>query len=140
MDKGDLGVAEVKRTGRDVTVIAYSKMVLVALQAADALAKEGIEVEVIDPRTLRPLDLTTLAASVKKTGKAVIVEEGWPFAGLGAQIAESLYTTVFDHLDAPITRVTGRDVPIPYARNLEDAAIPDVECIIAAVRTVLYKE
>ena len=135
-----LGVAEVKRTGRDVTVIAYSKMVLVALQAADALAKEGIEVEVIDPRTLRPLDLTTLAASVKKTGKAVIVEEGWPFAGLGAQIAESLYTTVFDHLDAPITRVTGRDVPIPYARNLEDAAIPDVECIIAAVRTVLYKE
>src|SRR5438270_4150979 len=80
-----LGVAEVKRTGRDVTVIAYSKMVLVALQAADALAKEGIEVEVIDPRTLRPLDLTTLAASVKKTGKAVIVEEGWPFAGLGAQ-------------------------------------------------------
>ena len=135
-----LGVAEVKRTGRDVTVIAYSKMVLVALQAADALTKEGIEVEVIDPRTLRPLDLTTLAASVKKTGKAVIVEEGWPFAGLGAQIAESLYTTVFDHLDAPITRVTGRDVPIPYARNLEDAAIPDVECIIAAVRTVLYKE
>jgi pyruvate dehydrogenase E1 component beta subunit len=103
------------------------------------LAKESIQAEVLDPRTLRPLDLETLAASVKKTGKAVIVEDGWPFAGLGAQIAESLYGKVFDYLDGPIVRVTGCDVPMPYARNLEDAAIPDVERVVAAVRQVLYK-
>jgi pyruvate dehydrogenase E1 component subunit beta len=134
-----LGVAEVKRAGTDVTLIAYSKMLLVALQAAEALAKEGIQAEVVDPRTLRPLDIDTLAASVKKTGKAVIIEDGWPFAGLGAQIADSLYMKVFDHLDGPIVRVTGCDVPMPYARNLEDAAIPDVERVMAAIRKVLYK-
>ena len=135
-----LGVAEVKRAGADVTIIAYSKMLAVALHAAEVLAKESIQAEVVDPRTLRPLDLETLAASVKKTGKAVIVEDGWPFAGLGAQIAESLYSKVFDYLDGPILRVTGRDVPMPYARNLEDAAIPDVERVVAAVRHVLYKQ
>jgi pyruvate/2-oxoglutarate/acetoin dehydrogenase E1 component len=135
-----LGVAEVKRAGADVTIIAYSKMLAVALNAAEVLAKESIQAEVVDPRTLRPLDLETLAASVKKTGKAVIVEDGWPFAGLGAQIAESLYSKVFDYLDGPILRVTGRDVPMPYARNLEDAAIPDVERVVAAVRNVLYKK
>ena len=134
-----LGVAEIKRPGADVTVIAYSKMLDVALQAADVLAEEAIQTEVVDPRTLRPLDVETLATSVKKTGKAVIVEDGWPFAGLGAQIAESLYTKVFDYLDGPIVRVTGSDAPMPYARNLEDAAIPDVERVVAAVRQVLYK-
>ena len=134
-----LGVAEVKRAGADVTIIAYSKMLAVALHAAEVLAKESIQAEVVDPRTLRPLDIETLAASVKKTGKAVIIEDGWPFAGLGAQIAESLYSKVFDYLDGPIVRVTGRDVPMPYARNLEDAAIPDVERVVAAVRQVLYK-
>jgi len=134
-----LGVAEIQRPGADVTVIAYSKMLAVALQAADVLAEEGIQAEVVDPRTLRPLDVETLAASVKKTGKAVIVEDGWPFAGLGAQIAETLYTKVFDYLDGPIVRVTGCDVPMPYARNLEDAAIPDVERVVAAVRQALYK-
>jgi len=144
VDEGEyllpLGVAEIKRAGTDVTLIAYSKMLSVALQAAQVLAKDGIQAEVVDPRTLRPLDLNTLAASVKKTGKAVIVEDGWPFAGLGAQVAESLYTTVFDYLDGPIVRVTARDVPMPYARNLEDAVIPDVERVVAAVRTVLYKK
>lgn len=135
-----IGTAEVKRSGGDVTVIAYSKMLLVAMQAAEELAKEGIQTEVVDPRTLRPLDLITLAASVKKTGKAVIVEEGWPFAGLGAQIADSLTTEVFDYLDGPIVRVTGRDVPMPYARNLEDAVVPDVGRVIAAVRQVLYRK
>ena len=135
-----LGVAEVKRAGADVTIIAYSKMLAVALHAAEVLAKESIQAEVVDPRTLRPLDIETLAASVKKTGKAVIIEDGWPFAGLGAQIAESLYSKVFDYLDGPIVRVTGRDVPMPYARNLEDAAIPDVERVVAAVRHVLYKQ
>src|SRR2546427_1186708 len=115
-------------------------MLLVALEAAGKLAQEGIQAEVIDPRTLRPLDLATLATSAKKTGKVVIVEDGWPFAGLGAQIAESLYRRVFDYLDGPIVRVTGRDVPMPYARNLEDAVIPDVERGMAAVSTVLYKK
>ena len=135
-----LGVAEIKRPGKDVTLIAYSKMLLLAMQAAEVLAKEGIEAEVVDPRTLRPLDIETLAGSAKKTGKVVIIEEGWPFAGLGAQIAESLYGRVFDYLDGPIVRVTGRDVPMPYARNLEDAAIPDVERVVAAARQVLYKK
>jgi pyruvate dehydrogenase E1 component beta subunit len=134
-----LGVAEVKRPGTDVTLIAYSKMLLVALDAAEALAREGIQAEVVDPRTLRPLDVPTLAASAKKTGKVVIVEEGWPFAGLGAQIADSLYGLVFDYLDGPIVRVTGRDVPMPYARNLEDAAIPDVEKVVSAVHQALYR-
>ena len=144
VDEGEyllpLGVADIKRAGTDVTLIAYSKMLSIALQAAEVLAKDGIQAEVVDPRTLRPLDLNTLAASVKKTGKAVIIEDGWPFAGLGAQIAESLYTTVFDYLDGPIVRVTARDVPMPYARNLEDAVIPDVKRVVAAVRTVLYKK
>ena len=144
VDEGEyllpLGVAEIKRAGTDVTLIAYSKMLSIALQAAEVLAKDGIQAEVVDPRTLRPLDLNTLAASVKKTGKAVIIEDGWPFAGLGAQIAESLYTRVFDYLDGPIVRVTARDVPMPYARNLEDAVIPDVKRVVAAVRTVLYKK
>ena len=132
-----LGAAEVKRVGTDVTLIAYSKMLRVALETAEVLAKEGVQAEVVDPRTLRPLDLATLAASAKKTGKVVIIEEGWPFAGLGAQIAESLYSCVFDYLDGPIVRVTGRDVPMPYARNLEDMAMPDKERVVEAVHEVL---
>jgi len=134
-----LGLAEVKRTGTDITIIAYSKMLHQALEAAEILSREGIQAEVVDPRTLRPLDLDTLAASVKKTGKAVIVEEGWPFAGLGAQIAESLYGRVFDYLDGPIVRVTGRDVPMPYARNLEGAAVPDARRVVEAVHQVLNR-
>ena len=131
-----LGVAEVKRAGRDVTIVAYSKMLLVALEAAEQLSREDIDVEVVDPRTLRPMDLPTIVNSVKKTGRLVIVEEGWRFCGLGAQIAESVYSAAFDHLDAPIVRVTGEDVPMPYSRPLEDAAIPDVPRVIAAVRSV----
>lgn len=131
-----LGVAEVKREGHDVTIVAYSKMLLVALEAAEQLSHEGIDVEVIDPRTLKPLDLQTIVASVKKTGRLVIVEEGWRFCGLGAQIADSIYTAAFDYLDGPIVRVTGEDVPMPYSRPLEDAAIPDVPRVIAAVKSV----
>jgi pyruvate dehydrogenase E1 component beta subunit len=131
-----LGQAEVKRTGADVTVVAYSKMLLVALEAAEQLSREGVDVEVIDPRTLKPLDLDTIVTSVKKTGRLVIVEEGWRFCGLGAQIAESIYSAAFDSLDGPIIRVTGEDVPIPYSRPLEDAAIPDVPRVVAAVKTV----
>ncbi len=132
-----IGQADVKRPGRDVTIIAYSKMLLLALEAANDLAKDGIDAEVIDPRTLKPLDVETIVGSVKKTGRLVIVEEGWSFAGLGAQIAESVYSTGFDYLDAPIVRVTGEDVPIPYTRPLEDLASPDRPRIVSAVRSVV---
>jgi len=134
-----LGVAEVKRLGDDVTIVAYSKMLLLALSVSEQLTREGIGVEVVDPRTLRPLDLQTIVSSVKKTGRLVIVEEGWPFCGLGAQIAASVYEVAFDYLDAPILRVTGEDVPMPYSRPLEDAAIPDHARVIAAVKSLLSK-
>jgi pyruvate dehydrogenase E1 component beta subunit len=132
-----IGVADVKRNGRDVTIVAYSKMLMVALHAAEELARQGIDAEVIDPRTLKPLDLDCIASSVKKTGRLVIVEEGWRFAGLGAQIAESVYSEAFDDVDAPIVRVTGEDVPMPYSRPLEDAAIPDAKRVVAAVRQLV---
>ena len=132
-----IGKADMKRQGTDVTIAAYSKMLLLALEAAADLEQEGIEAEVIDLRTLKPLDVETLVQSVKKTGRLVIVEEGWRFAGLGAQIADSVYTTAFDALDGPIVRVTGEDVPVPYSRPLEDLAIPDRARIIQAVKQVL---
>ncbi len=132
-----IGKAEVKRDGSDVTIAAYSKMLLLALEAADDLAEDGIDAEVVDLRTLKPLDVETLSQSVQKTGHLVIVEEGWGFAGLGAQVAESVYTTAFDSLDGPIVRVTGEDVPMPYARPLEDLAIPDRTRIISAVKQLL---
>ncbi len=135
-----IGQAEVKRQGRDVTIVAYSKMLLLALEAAEELARDRdhrIDAEVVDPRTLKPLDLDTIVSSVKKTGRLVIVEEGWRFAGMGAQIAESVYREAFDFLDAPIVRVTGEDVPMPYSRPLEDAAIPDQARVRAAVRQVM---
>ncbi|GJL54051.1 MAG: pyruvate dehydrogenase subunit beta [Nitrospirales bacterium] len=132
-----IGKADVKRPGHDVTLVAYSKMLLLSLEAAEDLAEEGIEAEVIDLRTLRPLDVDTVAESVKKTGRLVIIEEGWKFAGLGAQIADSVYSKVYDDLDGPIVRVTGEDVPMPYTRPLEDLAIPDKARIIAAVKQVL---
>jgi pyruvate dehydrogenase E1 component beta subunit len=131
-----IGVAEVKRAGQDVTILGYSKMLLLALEAAEQLSREGIEAEVVDLRSLKPLDLPTIIASVKKTGRLVIVEEGWRFCGLGAQIAESVYASAFDYLDAPIRRVTGEDVPMPYSRPLEDAAIPDLSRVIGAVKSL----
>ncbi|MGD9849720.1 MAG: pyruvate dehydrogenase complex E1 component subunit beta [Nitrospirales bacterium] len=132
-----IGKAEVKREGRDVTIAAYSKMLLLALETASDLEQDGIDAEVVDLRTLKPLDIDTLVQSVKKTGRLVIVEEGWRFSGLGAQIAESVYSTAFDALDGPIVRVTGEDVPMPYTRPLEDLAIPDRARIIQAVKQVL---
>ncbi len=135
-----LGAAEVKREGGDVTIIAWSKMLLLALRAAERLAGEGIEAEVVDPRTLKPLDVETLAASARKTHRVVIVEEGWRFAGVGAEIASILYAKLFDALDAPIERVTGYDVPMPYAKNLEKAALPTEERVIRAVKKALYLE
>lgn len=131
-----IGRAEVKRPGCDVTVVAYSKMLLLALDAAEQLSREGIDIEVIDPRTLKPLDLEPIVTSVRKTGRLVIVEEGWRFGGLGAQIAESVYAAAFDYLDAPIVRVTGEDVPMPYSRPLEDAAIPDLSRVMQAVKSL----
>ena len=135
-----LGKGEVKRVGKDVTVIAHSKMVLLALQVAEAMASEGIDVEVVDPRTLRPLDSHLLVESVRKTHRCVIVEEGWPFCGVGAQIATTLYSEAFDSLDAPIERVTSADVPMPYSKSLEAAALPDVKRVRSAIDKVLYRQ
>ena len=144
MSEGDrripLGQAEIKRGGTDVTVVAWSKMLHVALAAADELAKDGIELEVLDPRTLRPLDDRLIFESVKKTNRCIIVEEGWPFAGLGAEIAYRIMQEGFDFLDAPVVRVTGEDVPMPYAKNLEHEVFPNVEKVVRAVRGVLYRE
>jgi pyruvate dehydrogenase E1 component beta subunit len=133
-----IGVSEVKRPGTDVTIIAWSKMVTVALKAADTLAAEGISCEVVDPRTLRPLDDAPILESVRKTNRCVILEEGWPYAGLGAQIAYQIQQAAFGDLDAPVTRVTGVDVPMPYAKNLEHLAMPSPARLVAAVREVLY--
>lgn len=133
-----IGEAEVKREGSDATVIAHSKMVHYALRAAELLEKDNVNVEVVDPRTLRPLDVETLAASVRKTNRAVIVEEGWSFCGVGAQIAASVYEAAFDHLDAPIKRVTQADVPLPYNKRLEKLSLPDAEAIVQAVKEVCY--
>ncbi len=134
-----LGKGDAKREGKDVTVIAWSKMVSVALDAATELAKNGIEVEVIDPRTIRPLDEALILRSVKKTNRCVIVEEGWPFAGAGAEISYRVTSGAFDYLDAPVARVTGEDVPMPYAKNLEHQVLPGIEKVVAAVKSVLYR-
>jgi pyruvate/2-oxoglutarate/acetoin dehydrogenase E1 component len=133
-----IGAAEIKREGRDVTLLAWSKMLLLALSTAEVLAREGIEAEVVDPRTLKPLDQETILGSVRKTGRAVIIEEGWRFCGVGAEMANIIYGQVFGSLDAPIERVTGYDVPMPYSKNLELAALPNQERIIKAVKKVLY--
>ena len=134
-----LGVADIKREGTDVTIVAHSKMVALALKAAEEMAKDGISAEVVDPRTIRPLDVATIAASVRKTNRCVIVEEGWPFAGIGAQVVDDIQREAFDWLDAPILRVTGADVPMPYNKQLEKLAKPDVPKVVAAVHRVLYR-
>ncbi len=136
----EIGKAAVLREGTDVTITAFSLMVGRALEAAEELAKEGISAEIIDLRTIRPLDTATIITSLKKTNRLVSLEEGWPFAGIGAELAALGQKEAFDYLDAPITRVTGEDVPMPYAKNLEDLAIPQVAQIIQAVKGVCYKE
>src|SRR5215813_2739391 len=133
-----LGVADIKREGKDVTIVARSLMVPVALKAAEELEKEGINCEVIDPRTIRPLDIDTIIKSVKKTNRVVIAEESHPFCGVAAEITAEINERAFDYLDAPVRRVSGADVPMPYAKNLENLAIPDVQRIVAAVREVAY--
>jgi pyruvate dehydrogenase E1 component beta subunit len=135
-----IGQADVKRTGKDITLIAWSKMVWTCLDAARQLEAEGIDCEVVDPRTLRPLDVETLAASVRKTGRCVIVEGGWPVAGFGAEVAYQIQRHCMDALDAPIDRVTSDDVPMPYAKNLEDEVQPQIKDVVAAVKRALYLE
>jgi pyruvate dehydrogenase E1 component beta subunit len=135
-----LGLADVKREGGDVTLVCHSKTVAVALKAAEQLAGEGIHAEVVDLRTIRPLDEATVLGSVTKTHRCVVVEEGWPFAGVGAQVVDVVQREVFDELDAPVLRVTGADVPMPYSKTLEKAAKADPPKVIAAVRQALYLE
>lgn len=134
-----LGQGDMKREGTDLTIVAWSKMVSVAQDAAAELAKQGIEVEIIDPRTIRPLDEELILRSVKKTNRCLIVEEGWPFAGAGAEIAYRVMNKAFDYLDAPVLRITGEDVPMPYAKNLEHLVVPTVEKVVTAVKNVLHR-
>jgi len=134
-----IGKARVARQGSHVTIISWSNGMTYALKAAEELAKEGIEAEVIDLRTLRPLDTDTLVASVRKTGRAVTVEEGWQQSGVGAEVAARLMEHAFDYLDAPVLRVSGKDVPMPYAANLEKLALPSVAEVIAAAKAVCYR-
>ncbi|MCB9563700.1 MAG: pyruvate dehydrogenase complex E1 component subunit beta [Kofleriaceae bacterium] len=133
-----LGKGDIKREGSHVTLVAWSKMVWTCLDAAKVLAEEGIEAEVVDPRTLRPLDTPLIVESVKKTGRCVIVEVGWPHAGFGAEVAYQVQQHALDFLDAPIERVCSDDVPMPYAKNLEIEVQPQVEDVIAAVKRALY--
>src|SRR6187549_2982926 len=134
-----IGKARVVRTGGHVTIVSWSNGMSYALKAADELAKEGIEAEVIDLRTLRPMDTDTIVASVKKTGRAVTVEEGWQQNGVGAEIAARIMEHAFDYLDAPVARVSGKDVPMPYAANLEKLALPSVAEVVAAAKAVCYR-
>lgn len=133
-----IGVAAVRREGTDVTIVSFNKMVLTALEAADELAKEGISAEVIDLRTIRPLDHETLVKSVKKTNRLVVVDESWPFAGVSAEIAYEIQKYAFDYLDAPVTRVNAADTSLPYAPTLVEAYMPNATKVIKAVKEVMY--
>lgn len=133
-----IGVADVKRAGRDVTIVSFGKMMKVALKAAEELSKDNIDAEVIDLRSVRPIDYATLINSVKKTNRMVIVEESWPLASIASELAFAVQRHAFDHLDAPIRRVMGGDVPLPYAPTLIEAYLPNPARVIAAVKEVLY--
>ena len=135
-----IGKADVKREGKDVTLVCHSKTVTLTLKAADQLAEQGVAAEVLDLRTLRPFDDEAILGSVAKTNRAVVVEEGWPHAGIGAQVVDLIQREAFDHLDAPVIRVTQADVPMPYNKVLERAAKPSPEKVVAAARRVLYLE
>ena len=135
-----IGKARVARKGSDVTIVSYSRGMAYALEAAKRLAEEGIEAEVVDLRTLRPLDIDTVIASVRKTNRIVTVEEGWPICSIGSEICARVALEAFDDLDAPPTKISGADVPMPYAANLEKLALPSVEQVVAAVKSVCYRE
>jgi pyruvate dehydrogenase E1 component beta subunit len=134
-----IGKAKIARPGTDVTIVAWSMGMTYALKAADELAKDNISAEVIDLRTLKPMDTETIIESVKKTGRIVTVEEGWRQSGVGAEIAAVVTEQAFDWLDAPVARVTGKDVPMPYAANLEKLALPSVAEVVAAAKAVCYR-
>jgi pyruvate dehydrogenase E1 component beta subunit len=134
-----IGKARVHRQGKDVTIVSFGIGMTYALKAAEELAKEGIEAEVIDLRTIRPMDTATVLASVQKTGRCVTVEEGFPQSGVGAEIAARIMEQAFDYLDAPVMRVTGKDVPMPYAANLEKLALPNVADVVQAAKAVAYR-
>jgi pyruvate dehydrogenase E1 component beta subunit len=134
-----IGKGEIKREGTDVTIIAWSRMMSLAKQAAEELAKEGINAELLDPRTLKPLDMPLIAESIKKTNRVVVVEEGHYFCGLGTQVAESIYRDLFDYLDAPVHRIAQSENPMPYAANLEAATLPSVAKIVQAAKEVAYR-
>ena len=134
-----LGVADLKREGSDVSIITHGKMIHVALQAAGKLEKDGIEADVLDLRTIRPLDVDAILGTVAKTNRVVYVEEGWPYAGTGAQIVSMIQEEAFDELDAPIVRVTQADIPMPYAKNLEILAKPSADRVVQACNKVLYR-
>lgn len=133
-----IGVADVKRAGTDITLVSYNKMMKVALASAEALAAEGISAEVIDLRTIRPLDHTTILNSVKKTNRLVVIDESWPYGGISSEIAYRVQKDAFDYLDAPVVRVNGSDVSMPYAMNLVQAYLPSVEKVVKAVKEVMY--
>jgi len=132
-----IGKSTIQRPGKDVTIVTYSKMLEVSLKAADELAKDGIEAEIVDLRTLRPLEMEPVIASFKKTNRAVIVEEGWKSFGVGSEVAARIYEQAFDYADAPVRRVAQAEVPLPYNRNLEQLALPQVADVVAAVKEVL---
>ena len=134
-----IGKARIVRPGNNVTIVSFSNGMTYSLKAAEELAKKHIMAEVIDLRTLRPLDIDTIVQSVQKTGRLVTVEEGWPQCGIGAEIAARVMERAFDYLDAPVTRITGKDVPMPYAANLEKLALPSVQEIVEAAKAVCYR-
>ena len=134
-----IGKARIARSGKDVTIVSFSIGMTYALKAADELAAQGIEAEVIDLRTIRPMDIETVLASVQKTGRCVTVEEGWPQSGVGSEISAQIMERAFDYLDAPVKRITGKDVPMPYAANLEKLALPNVAEVVEAVKSVCYR-
>jgi pyruvate dehydrogenase E1 component beta subunit len=135
-----IGESDYKRRGKDVTIVTWGRMAMESLKAGNMLAQDGIEVEVVDLRTLRPLDLSLVLESIKKTNRAIVVEEGWRSVGLGAEIAASISEQAFDHLDAPVARVAGLEVPMPYAKNLERATLPFADDVVAAVKAMLQKQ
>ena len=134
-----VGKARIRREGTDVTIVTFNKMILVAEKAAEELEKQGISAEVIDLRTIKPLDHEAIVNSVKKTNRLVVVDESWPFAGVSAEIAYEVQKFAFDHLDAPIIRVNAADVSLPYAPTLVEAYMPNPEKVIKAVKATMYK-
>jgi pyruvate dehydrogenase E1 component beta subunit len=134
-----IGKARIRRQGSDVTLVSYSIAVGYAMEAAEELSKQGIEAEVIDLRTLRPMDTETVLQSVKKTNRCVVVAEGYPICSVASEISAQIMEKAFDYLDAPVIRITGKDVPMPYAANLEKLALPNAQDVVQAVKAVCYK-